>query len=247
MNTWRSLTVKRVAAAALFGLVLVQVIPSLADVINGDSQSESAPTPEPLVTISPEPIVESEVETLTPTPTPTPTPSDSDSVPTLPEPTASISYPDIETATPAPTYAPSQEIRIRIPSKFPVDPRATSVHISPIAIAGGEILLVCMSVDNAFLLLPGSNPDLLIEGNGTQSLRISGDGAAVNALLNSGRGVRLVASAKINGALVTTRAASLTAPSVEIDLCSGAVNVLRSSISAMGLGLNTVKVPVPIN
>lgn len=245
MNTWRSLTVKRVAAAALFGLVLVQVIPSLADVINGDSQSESVPTPEPLVTISPEPIVGSEVETLTPTPTPTP--SDSDSAPDSPEPTASISYPDIETATPAPTYAPSQEIRIRIPSKFPVDPRATSVHISPIAITGGEILLVCMSVDNAFLLLPGSNPDLLVEGNGTQSLRISGDGAAVNALLNSGRGVRLVASAKIDGALVTTRAASLTAPSVEIDLCSGAVNVLRSSISAMGLGLNTVKVPVPIN
>jgi hypothetical protein len=226
--------VKRVAAAALFGLVLVQVIPSLADVINGQNQSESAPSPTPLVTVSPEPTVAADQTSASPTTT------------AAPQPTASISYPDIETATPAPTYAPSQEIRIRIPAKFPVDPRATSVHISPISITGGETLLICMSVDNAVLQISGSNPDLLVEGNGTKSVRVSGDGAAVNALLNSGRGLRLVATSKINGAVVTTRAASLTAPSVEADLCSGAVNVFRSSISAMGLGLNTVKVPVPI-
>jgi hypothetical protein len=103
-----------------------------------------------------------------------------------------------------------------------------------------------MSVDNAVLQITGNNTDLLIEGNGTKSVRVSGDGAAVNALLNTGRGVRLVATAKINGATVTTRAASLTAPSVEADLCSGAVNVFRSSISAMGLGLNNVKTPVRI-
>ena len=226
--------IKRVAAAALFGLVLVQVIPALAEVINGQSQSESAPTPTPLVTVSPD---------ATPAPDgATPAPSSS----ATPAPTASISYPDSETATPAPTYAPTQVMRIRIPAKFPVDPRATSVHISPIAITGGETLLVCMSVDNAILQISGNNPDLLVEGNGTKSLRVSGDGALVNALLNAGRGLRLVATGKINGAVVTTRAASLTAPSVETDLCSGAVNVFRSSISAMGLGMDTVKAPVPI-
>jgi hypothetical protein len=163
-----------------------------------------------------------------------------------PQPTASITYSDSETATPAPTYAPTQDIKIRIPAKFPVDPRATSVHISPISISGGEILLVCMSVDNAILQLSGGDKDLLIEGNGTKSLRISGDGAAVNALLNAGRGLRLVATAKINGAVVTTRAASMTAVSIDSDLCAGAEKVFRSSISAMGLGMNTVKNPVPI-
>ena len=226
--------VKRVAAAALFGLVLVQVIPALAEVINGQSQSESAPSPTPLATVSPE-------ATSAPDGT-TPSPSSS----AAPQPTASITYSDIETATPAPTYAPSQVMRIRIPAKFPVDPRATSVHISPIAITGGETLLVCMSVDNAVLRISGSNPDLLVEGNGTKSIRVSGDGAAVNALLNAGRGLRLIATAKINGAVVTTRAATLTAPSVESELCSGAVNVFRSSISAMGLGMDTVKAPIPI-
>ena len=226
--------VKRVAAAALFGLVLVQVIPALAEVINGQSQSESAPSPTPLATVSPE-------ATSAPDGT-TPSPSSS----AAPQPTASITYSDIETATPAPTYAPSQVMRIRIPAKFPVDPRATSVHISPIAITGGETLLVCMSVDNAVLRISGSNPDLLVEGNGTKSIRVSGDGAAVNALLNEGRGLRLIATAKINGAVVTTRAATLTAPSVESDLCSGAVNVFSSSISAMGLGMDTVKAPIPI-
>ena len=226
--------VKRVAAAALFGLVLVQVIPALAEVINGQSQSESAPSPTPSATVSPDATSAPDEAT--------PTPSSS----AAPQPTASISYSDIETATPAPTYAPSQVMRIRIPAKFPVDPRATSIHISPIAITGGETLLVCMSVDNAILQISGSNPDLLVEGNGTKSLRISGEGAAVNALLNAGRGLRLVATAKINGAVVTTRAATLTAPSVETELCSGAVNVFRSSISAMGLGMDTVKAPVPI-
>jgi hypothetical protein len=226
--------VKRVAAAALFGLVLVQVIPALAEVINGQSQSEIAPSPEPMTTVIPDAIAAPDEAT--------PSPSTSASQ----QPTASISYPDIETATPAPTYAPSQVIRIRIPAKFPVDPRATSVNISPIAITGGETLLVCMSVDNAILQISGSNPDLLVEGNGTKSVRVSGEGASVNALLNAGRGLRLVATGKINGAVVTTRAASLTAPSVETDLCSGAVNVFRSSISAMGLGMDTVKAPVPI-
>ena len=226
--------VKRVAAAALFGLVLVQVIPALAEVINGQSQSESAPSPTPLATVSPE-------ATSAPDDA-TPSPSSS----AAPQPTASITYSDIETATPAPTYAPSQVMRIRIPAKFPVDPRATSVHLSPIAITGGETLLVCMSVDNAILQISGSNPNLLVEGNGTKSVRVSGEGAAVNALLNAGRGLRLIATAKINGAMVTTRAATLTAPSVESDLCSGAVNVFSSSISAMGLGMDTVKAPIPI-
>jgi hypothetical protein len=226
--------VKRVAAAALFGLVLVQVIPALAEVINGQSQSESAPSPTPLATVSPEATSAPDEAT--------PSPSSS----AAPQPTASITYSDIETATPAPTYAPSQVMRIRIPAKFPVDPRATSIHISPIAITGGETLLVCMSVDNAILQISGSNPDLLVEGNGTKSLRISGEGAAVNALLNAGRGLRLVATAKINGAVVTTRAASMTAASIDSGLCAGAEKVFRSSISAMGLGMDTVKAPVPI-
>jgi hypothetical protein len=236
MNSRRSISVKRVAAAALFGLVLVQVIPSIADVINGENlgQSESTPAPTPLVTVNPEPTTEPVGESATPTSS------------ASPEPTATIIYSDVETATPAPTYAPTQNVKIRIPGKFPVDPRATSVHISPIAISGGEILLVCMNVDNAILQLAGGDQNVLIEGNGTQSVRVSGDGAAVNAILNAGRGLRLVATAKINGAIVTTRAASLTAPSVDSELCSGAEKVFSSSISAMGLGMNTVKNPVPI-
>ncbi len=87
---------------------------------------------------------------------------------------------------------------------------------------------------------------MFIAGNGTKNLRVSGAGAAVNALLNAGRGLRLVATTKLNGAVVTTRAASMTAASIDSDLCAGAEKVFRSSISAMGLGMNTVKNPVPI-
>ena len=235
MSSRRSILVKRVAAAALLTLFAVQVLPSLADVITGGSQEVSQSEPTPMASVSAD----------VPVPTASPdavAPSASAS----PAPTATIIYSDSETATPAPTYAPTQDVKIRIPSKFPVDPRATSVHISPIAISGAEILLVCMSVDNAILQLSGGDNQLLVEGNGTKNLRISGDGAAVNALLNSGRGLRLVATAKINGAVVTTRAASMTAASVDSELCSGTEKVFRSSISAMGLGMNTVKNPVPI-
>jgi len=235
MSSRRSILVKRVAAAALLTLFAVQVLPSLADVITGGSQELSQSEPTPMASVSAD----------APAPTTSPdavAPSASAS----PAPTATIIYSDSETATPAPTYAPTQDVKIRVPSKFPVDPRATSVHISPIAISGAEILLVCMSVDNAILQLSGGDNQLLVEGNGTKNLRISGDGAAVNALLNSGRGLRLVANAKINEAVVTTRAASMTAASVDSELCSGAEKVFRSSISAMGLGMNTVKNPVPI-
>ena len=235
MSSRRSIVLKRVAAAAFLAIFAVQVLPSLADVITGGSQEVNQSEPTPMASVSPE----------APAPSASPdvaAPSSSAS----PQPSASITYSETETATPAPTYAATQDVKIRIPSKFPVDPRATSVSISPIAISGGEILLVCVSVDNAILQLGGGDKDLLIEGNGTKSLRISGDGAAVNALLNAGRGLRLVATAKINGAVVTTRAASMTAASVDSDLCAGAEKVFRSSISAMGLGMNTVKNPVPI-
>jgi hypothetical protein len=235
MSSRRSLVVKRVAAATFLGLFAVQVLPSLADVITGGSQEVNQSEPTPMASVS--------ADASAPTSSPE---AAAPSASASPQPTASITYLDSETATPAPTYAPTQDVKIRIPAKFPVDPRATSVSISPIAISGGEILLVCMSADNAILQLAGGDKDLLIEGNGTKSLRISGEGAAVNALLNAGRGLRLVATAKINGAVVTTRAASMTAASVDPDLCAGAEKVFRSSISAMGLGMNTVKNPVPI-
>jgi hypothetical protein len=235
MSSRRSILVKQVAAALFLGIFAVQVIPSLADVITGGSQENSQSLPTPMATV----IADGPAPTTSPD-------AAAPSASASPQPTATIIYSDVETATPAPTYAPTQDLKIRIPSKFPVDPRATSVNISPIAISGGEILLVCLSVDNAILQLAGGNEDLLIEGNGTKSLRISGDGAAINALLNAGRGLRLVATAKINGAVVTTRAASMTAASVDSDLCSGAEKVFRSSISAMGLGMNTVKVPVTV-
>lgn len=237
MSTRRSLLLKRIAAAVLLTLFAIQVIPSIADVITGSPQesSDEVATPSPMASAS---------EQTSPLATDAPSPSPSAS--NAPNPSATITYPDSETATPEPTYAPTQDVKIRIPSKFPVDPRATSVNISPIAISGGEILLVCMSVDNAVLKLAGSNSDLLIEGDNSKNLRISGDGAAVNALINAGWGIRLVAATKISGAVITTRAASMTAPSVEAEFCVGAEKVSKSSISAMGLGLNTVKNPVGI-
>ena len=235
MSTRRSIRIKRVAAAAFLAIFAVQVLPSLADVITGGSQevSQSEPTPTASASVdAPGTITSPDAAASSPS--------------ASPQPTASVTYLNSETSTPTPTYAPAQNVKIRIPAKFPVDPRATSVSISPIAISGGEILLVCMSVDNAILQVSGGDKELLIEGNGTKNLRISGGGAAVNALLNDGRGLRLVATTRINGAVVTTRAAAMTSASVDSDLCAGAEKVFRSSISAMGLGMETVKNPVPI-
>ena len=220
----------------MFGLVLIQVGPSLADVLN--------PNPDP----SPTPVASSApAETASASPTPSATDAPSASPSASPQPSGSYTYISAsDSPTPEPTLAELQDVVLRTPSKFPVDPRATSVQISPLSVYSSGDVLVCISTTGSHFWLTNQSSTVLSSGNGTRFLALSGTASDVNALLNSGQGLRVGGNPRIQGAVIYARAAAVTRPTLNLDLCGEATVTAHSSVSALGLGMNTVKNPVPI-
>jgi hypothetical protein len=232
----KAFLIKRTIAAVMFALVAIQVAPSIADVLNGNPSPEMSASPD----ASPAP-------SLTPEPTSTEPVSSSPSSPAIPS--ASITYLEntpSESATAEPALADEQDIVLRVPTNFPVDPRATSVRVSPINVySSGEVLL-CLSTSGSRFWLSNTSNSVEMTGNSTAQLILSGKAAAINSLLNSGQGIRVGGNPRVQGAVVTSRAAVVTKPTLNTDLCSQAPKTISSSINALGLGMNTVKNPVPI-
>ena len=217
----------------MFAIVAVQVLPSLADVLS--------PSPNPSPTASALPEVS---DVASPAPTTSPSPS----VTPVPEPSASITYLHTsvsESPTPEPTLADNQDVVLRLPTRFPVDPRATSVKISPFSVASKETVLVCIA-STAHIQLTNTSSTVLISGNNTTHLLLSGDGSDITTVLNSGNGLRISASPRVQGSVITTRAMAVTRETLNSELCGEAPQVVTSAVIALGLGMNTVKNPVPI-
>ena len=220
----------------MFGLVLVQVGPSLADVLNPN------PAPAPTVVASPAPE-ESSTATLSPSATDAPS-----SAPTAsPQPSGSYTYLSAsDSPTPEPTLADIQDVILRTPTKFPVDPRAASVQISPLSIYSSGDVIVCISTTGSHFWLTNQNSNVLSAGNGTKFLALSGAASDVNAMLNNGQGLRVGGNPRIQGAVVFSRAAAVTRPTLNLELCGQATVTAHSSVIALGLGMDTVKNSVPI-
>ena len=234
MNSRRIFLAKRAIAAVAFGIVLVQVLPSLADVLT--------PNPSPTVNATPAPSE---------SPLPSASPSDSASPATTesPAPVPSGSYTYLsatETPTAEPTISAEQDIILRAPSTLPVDPRATSVHYSPINIYSSNDALVCISATGARLSLGNISDAVLIKGNNSKLLLLSGAATDINLVLNSNQGLRIVGESKVQGSSVTTKATNVTRPTLNSDLCAEAEKSVHSRVVALGLGMNTVKNPVQI-
>jgi hypothetical protein len=135
---------------------------------------------------------------------------------------------------------------LRVPTNFPVDPRATSVRVSPLNVySSGEVLL-CLSTSGSRFWLSNTSDSVEMVGNSTTQLILSGKAAAINSLLNSGQGLRVGGNPRVQGAVVTSRAAVVTKPTLKTELCTQAPKVISSAVNALGLGMNTVKNPVPI-
>ena len=218
----------------MFGLVLIQVLPSLANVLtpSSDATSVTSPTAEPIPSSS-----------ASREPTASPIAS------TAPSPQPSGSYLYItssESATPEPTLAADQDVVLRIPSKLPVDPRATSVKVSPISVYSSGEVLVCISTNGSHLWLANQSDEVLIKGNNSKFLLLSGQGSAINSLLNSGQGLRVAGAPKAQGTTIFTRAAVVTQATVNGDLCAEAPASISTAVTALGIALDTVKNPVRI-
>ena len=222
----------------MFAIVAVQVAPSIADVLSGSPEPETSASPTSAPSTSPSPEASASAA---------PDSSQSPSAPAAPS--ASVTYLETspsESATAEPALADEQDIVLRIPANFPVDPRATSVRVSPLNVySSGEVLL-CLSTSGSRFWLSNSSDAVEIIGNNTSQLILSGKAAALNSLLNSGQGLRVGGNPRVQGAVVTSRAAVVTKPTLNTELCKEAPKVTTSAINALGLGMNTVKNPVPI-
>ena len=234
MEPRKSFLIKRGIAFAMFGVVLVQVAPSFADLINQN------PDPAPTVSAAPQ---------VSPSAEPSQAASDAPSTAPTAAPAPSGSYTYInasDSPTAEPALADIQDVVLRVPAKFPVDPRATSLHITPINVYSAGDVIVCISTSGSHLWLSNQSQSLLVDGNSSKFLTISGAAAEVNALLNSGQGLRAGGSPRIQGAVIFSRAASVTKPTLNSDLCGDAPRSVNSTVVALGLGMNTVKNPVPL-
>jgi hypothetical protein len=229
---------KRAVAALMFAIVAVQVAPSIADVLSANPKPETSASPTAAPSASP---------SAEASPSGTPEASSSPSAPVVPS--ASVTYlsgSPSESATAEPALADEQDIVLRVPGNFPVDPRATSVRVSPLNVySSGEVLL-CLSTSGSRFWLSNTSEEIESTGNNTSQLILSGKAAAINNLLNSGQGLRVGGNPRVQGAVVTSRAAVVTKPTLNTEFCKEAPKVITSAINALGLGMNTVKNPVPI-
>jgi hypothetical protein len=187
----KAFLIKRTIAALMFLLVAIQVAPSIADVLNGNPAPESSASPD-----------------ASPAPSSTPEPTSSESASASPSPSApavpsaSTTYLESapsESATAEPALADEQDIVLRVPTNFPVDPRATSVRVSPLNVySSGEVLL-CLSTSGSRFWLSNTSDSVEMVGNSTTQLILSGKAAAINSLLNSGQGLRVGGNPRVQG------------------------------------------------
>lgn len=229
-------TIRRGLALAILGLLFIQFLPTIADVVT------TSATPEPMVSSAP-----SAEPTTTSSPQSETTTTESASSQAQPAPSSSYIYVNAsETPTQRSFVASSQDATIRLPATFPVDPRATSVKIAPIKISASGDVLLCFSTSASSMWLTGGLDGVLLEGNGSSELRLSGPAEDLRSLLNSGAGLRVGAATRVQGSVVSIKVLNLTEPTLDEELCDQAEKVATSLVTPLGLGMNTVKNPVPI-
>lgn len=220
---------KRTAALAALGLVLTQMLPSLAD------------------QLTPNPVAETVTET--PAAQPSPTISESPSVSPSPsasaEPVADITYLEGESPTAKAKVVESQSLFFQIPNTLKVDPRATSMRIDAFALGGADDMLLCIASNRANISV-SSTEDVLTDGLASRSLLISGSPQKVLASLTAGHGLTLTTGGRISGTVVTFQAVALSKPSIDPEFCAASQITRSVSVNALGIDLNTVKTPVKI-
>ena len=245
--------VARFAALVLVALIFSKVAPTLAD--------ENSPTPEvsaPVVTPT-----ESSSPSESASPTPSQSPSDLASpepdlspIPSEPDPSASASVPSgspSPSASPAPKVlaAEFQNIKINVPAILNIDPRATRLFFPMINISSPEYLLACISSNKLVtdVYQRGTadsilNGDLMVSGDMTHLVMITGTASQVAAVINGGGGLSVSAMAGVaagNQLLMRFTATSL--PTLNPEFCaSGAPSNARTTLlRPLGITLDLKK------
>ena len=229
---------RRLRALALTitaALIVTQVFPTLAENLTGGDPTISDTS---TAIISPEPNVSdgaieeessevaedgenTEAVDASPSPTPSPTP--------LP-----------------PMATSSQEMLITLPGSLRVDPRATSVFMPQIQFVSNNALLVCIASSNLLFDLGSYRVSddreeeyVLVKGDRTSFLLISGYPVFVNSLLNSQSGLRIYREGgAIGNHFALFRFVDLTKPAVEESLCLDGNQANNRFLTMVPLGLS---------
>jgi hypothetical protein len=203
------------------------MLPSLAD--------QLSPNPE-VVTAAPAPTSEASSS-------PSPTESPIISATPAAEPIADITYLESDSPTAKAKVIESNSLVFRVPNALQVDPRANSLRSDAFALGGAQDILVCIASSKANVSL-ATTANVLSEGQGSRSLTVSGTTAAVLSALTSGQGITAVSAGTIAGSAMTFRVAAVSKATADVELCNEAKITRSTAITALGIDLNTVKIPV---
>jgi hypothetical protein len=243
----------RFAALILIALVFSKVAPTLADE-NTPAPDISAPVVAPTDSTSP---------SESSSPSPSQSPSDSASpgpelTPIPSEPDASSS-PSVPSGSPSPSASPTpkvlgaefQNIKINVPAILNIDPRAGRLFFPMINISSPEILLACISSNKLVMDVyqrgtPDSilNGELMVSGDMTHLVMITGTANQVMAVINGGGGLSVSSMSGVaanNQLLMRFTAVSL--PTLNSEFCaSGAPSNARTTLlRPLGITLDLKK------
>jgi hypothetical protein len=217
----------RAALLAFVGVALSQMLPSLADQLTPDASiqtdsitASTGPTPE---------VIDS------------PTVADSQS----PQPKAEITYLVGDSPTAKAKVIPAPSLFFRTPNSTQVDPRATFLRFNSVALGGAEAILVCIKSTNSVLTI-APNSKILVLGQGSTDLLISGKMEDVLSTFSLGSGLTIQNSSRISGTGISFGVSALSKPSVDPKLCEAPQVSRVMTLTALGIDLNVVKTPVDL-
>lgn len=240
----RSLSLgSRLVAVAVAVLTVTTVFPTVAEEI-ASSQEVVAEVPSPEASPTEEPSIAP--ASSEPTASPEPSPS------ATPETSATDSEVEEEVKVKAVKLQP--RISFRFPNSVAVDPRASVANLPQLSIAGGGVGLLCLS-SNGIIDIASKNianndneGSLLVVGDLSSHVRISGNLTAINGLVNSGGGVRVTSlQGRVIKSYFSAGYVELTGTDLSAEFCSQASSHRSISFRALGLQMDNVKTRVDFN
>ena len=252
----------RLVLLTFIAALIATVAPSVAEVLTQDDPGPVStyvePTPEPSTEPTPEPSAEPSAEAK-PDPSasesPAPEASTSDASPeATPEPTPEYSVAPVKSDTPTvmPTIeadkalVPQPKYLLKVPQTIAIDPRANSYFLPALYIAGGRFTLVCINGNGVNFDLSNKRISndrydtrtVMVSGDGTSNLLISGQTQDVLAAINDGGG--LFAFTNSGGLRDRSAFISVTATNkntIDSTFCRAAASANTASLTFRALGL----------
>jgi hypothetical protein len=234
----------RLSFLALVALFLSTVVPTMAQDLGSTPVTQQDPSTPTTPTGPTDPATPSDSATVpAPSDSPSPAPSDSPSPVALPSPLA-----DSTTASPEPVHALKDQpiYTSHVPALVNVDPRAVQMALPSIAFSGSKYTLACISSDNLrFDILgkrvpdPSPSESLLVAGDLSSQLRISGLNGDVANLINSIGGLTAYSTqGGIAGKSLYIRYVAMSGSATDLSFCAAAQSGSLTTFRALDLGIS---------